>query len=62
MMNRREILSGGLAMSAAGLAPLPAFAEAKYPDHPIKLIVPFAAGGVVDAVKSTTGISLSRHR
>jgi tripartite-type tricarboxylate transporter receptor subunit TctC len=48
-MNRREILTGGLALSAAAL-PLPAFAQAKYPDRPIKLIVPFSAGGVVDAV------------
>ncbi len=49
-MNRREILGGGLALSASALAPLPAFAQAKYPERPIKLIVPFSAGGVVDAV------------
>ena len=49
-MNRREILGGGLALSASALAPLPAFAQAKYPERPIRLIVPFAAGGVVDAV------------
>jgi tripartite-type tricarboxylate transporter receptor subunit TctC len=49
-MNRREILGGGLALSASALAPLPAFAQAKYPERPIRLVVPFAAGGVVDAV------------
>ena len=49
-MNRREILGGGLALSASALAPLPAFAQAKYPERPIRLIVPFSAGGVVDAV------------
>jgi tripartite-type tricarboxylate transporter receptor subunit TctC len=49
-MNRREILGGGLVLSASALAPLPAFAQAKYPERPIKLIVPFSAGGVVDAV------------
>lgn len=49
-MNRREILGGGLALSASALAPLPAFAQAKYPDRPIRLIVPFGAGGVVDTV------------
>jgi tripartite-type tricarboxylate transporter receptor subunit TctC len=48
-MNRREILAGGLALSASAL-PLPALAQAKYPERPIRLIVPFAAGGVVDAV------------
>jgi tripartite-type tricarboxylate transporter receptor subunit TctC len=49
-MNRREILGGGLALSASALAPLPAFAQTKYPDRPIRLIVPFGAGGVVDTV------------
>jgi tripartite-type tricarboxylate transporter receptor subunit TctC len=48
-MNRREFLAGGLALSAASL-PLPAFAQAKFPERPIRLVVPFAAGGVVDAV------------
>src|SRR5918999_5003618 len=49
-MNRREILGGGLALSGSALSPLPAFAQATYPDRPIKLIVPFGAGGVVDSV------------
>lgn len=50
-MNRREILSYGLAsLSVTAWSPLQALAQAKYPDHPIKLVVPFSAGGVVDAV------------
>ena len=49
-MNRREILGGGLALSASALSPLPAFTQAKYPDRPIRLIIPFGAGGVVDSV------------
>ncbi len=48
-MNRREILGGGLA-SVSALALTPAFGQAKYPDRPVKLIVPFGAGGVVDSV------------
>lgn len=48
-MNRREILSGGLALSASALS-LPASGQAKFPERPIRLVVPFAAGGVVDAV------------
>jgi tripartite-type tricarboxylate transporter receptor subunit TctC len=48
-MNRREILGYGLAsLSATALSP--AFAQGKYPDRAIKLIVPFSAGGVVDTV------------
>ncbi len=48
-MDRREILKAGL-VSVAALTPLSALGEGKYPDRPIKLIVPFGAGGVVDLV------------
>ena len=51
MMKRRDLLTLALASTSAHvLAPIAAFAQAKYPDHPIKLIVPFSPGGVVDAV------------
>ena len=50
-MNRREIVGYGLAsLSATALPPWPAFAQAKYPDRNVKLIVPFGAGGVVNSV------------
>jgi tripartite-type tricarboxylate transporter receptor subunit TctC len=50
-MKRRDLLALGLAsFSAHALAPFSAFAQAAYPDRPIKLIVPFAPGGVVDVV------------
>jgi tripartite-type tricarboxylate transporter receptor subunit TctC len=50
-MNRREVLGYGAAsLSAMALSPLSALAQAKYPDHPIRLIVPFSAGGVVDLI------------
>jgi len=50
-MNRRDLLTLGLASTSAyALGRFPALAQATYPDHPIKLIVPFSAGGVVDAV------------
>jgi tripartite-type tricarboxylate transporter receptor subunit TctC len=39
-----------LAVAAALLAPAPASAVDKYPSHPITMIVPFPAGGGVDAV------------
>jgi tripartite-type tricarboxylate transporter receptor subunit TctC len=35
----------GLAIASAGLAVLPSRGQAKYPDRPIRLVVPFAPGG-----------------
>jgi tripartite-type tricarboxylate transporter receptor subunit TctC len=49
-MNRRKILGGGFALSASALSPWPVLAQNKYPERPIRLVVPFSAGGVVDAV------------
>jgi tripartite-type tricarboxylate transporter receptor subunit TctC len=47
-MNRRDALKLGLAAAVpAALFPLPAWA---FPDRPIKLMVPFSAGGVNDVV------------
>ena len=50
-MNRRNLLTLALvALSATALTPLPALAQAKYPERPIKLMVAFSAGGVNDVV------------
>src|SRR5262247_3478440 len=52
-MNRREMVALGLAsLSTTALSPAvsPALAQSRYPERPIRLMVPFAAGGVVDAV------------
>ena len=50
-MNRRELLTRGLAsIPAAALAPFSAFGQAKFPERPIRLVVPFSAGGVNDIV------------
>ena len=50
-MNRRNVLTGGIAaLSAAALAPCSAFGQTKFPERPIKLVVPFSAGGVNDVV------------
>jgi tripartite-type tricarboxylate transporter receptor subunit TctC len=50
-MRRRDVLSTGLSWGAiAALGSLPASAQGGYPDQPIRLIVPRAAGGVVDVV------------
>jgi tripartite-type tricarboxylate transporter receptor subunit TctC len=48
-MNRREMVALGLA-SLSTTALSPALAQSRYPERPIRLLVPFSAGGVVDAV------------
>jgi tripartite-type tricarboxylate transporter receptor subunit TctC len=48
-MKRREVLTLGLAALSAPLAK-PALAQPRYPDRPIRLVIPFPPGGVNDAV------------
>ena len=49
MLKRRDLLGLGLAALSAQ-APMPAFAQSKYPERPIRLVIPFPPGGVYDAV------------
>src|SRR3954468_12191872 len=49
-MNRRDVLKLGLAISASALVAPLASAQAGFPNRPIKLVVPFSAGGVNDIV------------
>jgi tripartite-type tricarboxylate transporter receptor subunit TctC len=49
-MKRRDVLKLGLAASATAFAAPRAFAQAAFPNRPIKLVVPFSAGGVNDIV------------
>jgi tripartite-type tricarboxylate transporter receptor subunit TctC len=53
MLNRRESLG---ALVAAAVSPaLPALAQAPFPDQPVKMIVPFAAGGPADIIARIIG-------
>ena len=56
-LNRRTWLSQGLAACAA-LAGLPAALAQAYPSKPIRLIVPYAAGGPADVVARELGQKL----
>jgi tripartite-type tricarboxylate transporter receptor subunit TctC len=50
-MKRRDLLLFGLsALSTQALMPRAARAQAKYPERPIRLVIPFTTGGVNDAV------------
>ena len=50
MRRRTFIQSGGAALLAQSLSSQLAVAQSKYPARPIRLIVPYAPGGVVDTV------------
>ena len=56
-MSRRSLLASAALGSAAALLPRAAFAA--YPERPIHLIVPFAAGGNADIVGRIVGERIS---
>ena len=50
-MRRRDILYLGSCGLAAGILPSrPAWAQSKYPERPIRLVIPFTPGGVNDTI------------
>ena len=46
---------------AAALAAQPAFAQADYPNKPVRMVVGFAAGGISDVLGRAVAITLSRQ-
>ncbi|MDH3287556.1 MAG: tripartite tricarboxylate transporter substrate-binding protein [Betaproteobacteria bacterium] len=50
-MNRHTLLAFTLAwVAASALAPFGAYAQSQYPSRPIRVVVPFPPGGVVDTI------------
>ncbi|AOB28867.1 MULTISPECIES: Bug family tripartite tricarboxylate transporter substrate binding protein [Bordetella] len=57
-MKLRNLIAGGLAAAALGLGGV---AAAAYPDKPIRIIVPFPAGGATDVVARMLGARLGEE-
>lgn len=58
MHTMKEILTIALAATTTALA-MPAAAQADFPNRPVRIVVPFSAGGIVDIVARTIGDKLS---
>ena len=50
---RRSILKGGLGLAAVSMIGSPAWAQNKWPTRPVRVIVPFSAGGAADTSART---------
>ncbi len=55
----RRTAALSLAFAAAGLAAPAVRAQSKYPDHPVRVILPFGAGGVADVTARLVAQALS---
>lgn len=53
----RLLFAAGLSLAAA----LPAAAQSDYPSRPVKIVVPFSAGGIVDSIARLVGDKLQAH-
>jgi tripartite-type tricarboxylate transporter receptor subunit TctC len=51
----------GWLLTAVALLAVPALAGAAYPEKPIKMIVPWAAGGDTDAIKRVVANAMEKH-
>ena len=60
-MSKLKTLLGALAILAFSAPAMDAFAQAKFPSRPIRLLVPFAPGGGVDVVARIVGQKLSER-
>lgn len=59
-LNRRRVLSVAAACIAAAASPATSLAQASWPDRPIRVIVPYAAGQGADVLMRLVGQELSK--
>jgi tripartite-type tricarboxylate transporter receptor subunit TctC len=60
-MKRRDLLALGVVALLASVLPRDALAQSKYPDRPIRLVVPFAPGGLYDSTARPWVESVKPH-
>ena len=60
MFDRRRVAALAAAIGFA-CAPLSAFAQADFPNRPLKLLVPYAAGGGTDAIARLVAQAVSER-
>ena len=60
-MASMELGRRGLVGAIAGLASLPASGQATWPERPVRLVVPFGAGGASDTLARTCAQALSEE-
>ncbi len=59
-ITRRELLAAGTALLSGAAAPLAALAQAGWPARPVRIVVPFAAGGTTDILARALAPELQR--
>src|SRR5262245_66449889 len=60
-MKRRDLLVLGVAALSAAALPCGALAQSKYPDRLIRLVIPFAPGGLYDSTGRPWAESVKPH-